>query len=77
MRGERKRKKNKMKNKLLTNLLIMYFNTQKRAKIKHHELSEIYRAEHLAIFQVLFATYNHKVWQKLADFKRENNIESI
>ena len=55
----------------------MYFNTQKRAKIDHPQLSEIYRAEHLAIFQVLFATYNHKLWQKLADFKRENKIESI
>jgi hypothetical protein len=76
MRGKRKRK-NKMKNKLLTNLLIMYFNTQKRAKINHPQLSEIYRAEHIAIFQVLFATYNHKLWQKLADFKRENKIESI
>ena len=68
-----------MKNKLLTNLLIAYFDTQKRAKLfkDNDTLREIYRAEHLAIFQVLFATYNHKVWQKLADFKRENNIETL
>jgi len=68
-----------MKKTLLNNLLIAYFDTQKRAKVfKNNEtLREIYRAEHLAIFQVLFATYHHKIWQKLVDFKKENNIEII
>jgi hypothetical protein len=68
-----------MKNTLLNNLLTAYFDTQKRAKIfKNNEtLREVYRAEHLAIFQVLFATYHHKIWQKLVDFKNENNIETI
>jgi hypothetical protein len=77
--GRTEKKKNKMKNTLLTNLLIAYFDTQKRAKLfkDNDTLREIYRAEHLAIFSILFATYHHKVWQKLADFKRENNIESI